>query len=101
MQFITKPRKALFMSLIGVILVSGMSLLLDGMKYHQVSLLLKFESNLPSQLSHTAGDQDQNIASIKDAQAGIQLRISIDISIFLLASFGLWSALCVPKKTEL
>jgi hypothetical protein len=82
-----KYRKALITALIFIAIAAAGNVVLDGIQYHQASLLRKIYA-LSSQIPHSSGEETN--PPIDDARTDLQLRIEVDCSMFLLSIFSLW-----------
>ena len=89
-----KWKKALIMSLAGIVILTVLNLFLYIQQYRMASSLLKLYS-LPPALNRV--ENQQNIDSIQQAQKAIVDRVETDSIMMVLALFGLW---CVPRALK-
>jgi hypothetical protein len=89
-----KWRKALIVSLIGIVFLASGRLVLDCVQNHTASIFIKYLENQPTQIKTT----QQTIDSANENRKQIQDRIEMDAPMILLALFGLWCVQRVLKE---
>ncbi|MGA2028807.1 MAG: hypothetical protein ABSG87_01875 [Verrucomicrobiota bacterium] len=88
-----KWKKALIVSLVGIVVLASGILVLDCIQYHATSVFIKYLENQPPQIKIS----QQTIDSANETEERIQNRIEMDAPMILLALFGLW---CVPRALK-
>jgi len=77
------------MCLIGIVILTAATVVLDGIHYHQ-TMQLRELCNLPPRMD--ALSKEHAIARIEEEQLRIRLRITIDVSTLMLALLVIWGA---------
>jgi hypothetical protein len=88
-----KWEKALIVSLIGIAILAGGRIMLDGVQYHTASVFINFLENQPPQIKIS----EQTIDSANENRERIQDGIEMNAPMVLLALLGLW---CVPRALK-